>query len=556
VHRLLIVDDLPVIVDGLEQLFRQTPRLDLEIAKAYSGEEALEVLRSIPVDIVISDIRMPGIEGIELLKLIKEQWQSCIVIFLTGYTDFHYVKSALSYGSFEYILKVESDDKIISTVERAIEKLELESGNREMMERASNRLRLAIPSLRKEYVRGLLQAKHINPGALHQHFSEIDMPLRADLPVLMFLGRVDNWEDKLSVRDRALLIYAVQNISEELLTERMNGFSYVDDSSKILWLIQPRQHSDEHAPLPPTEWDRIYSCARGLLERIQHTCKKLLRLQLSFVIRKSAAEWHEVSGVFHALKYAFVHDVGRYSEVIIIDSQVKQDGPVLGEQDRNYLRKRRMQLLADCLENNRGVEFKQLFDAMTEIWDDAQTSYEQNLELYHAISAILLAYIGQNEQLKRELNGRMDLERLYRYDAGQSWHELRDYFALLVDYLAEWSVTRDPEETDKLIGSVHHYIEEHLATDISLNAVAEYVGLNPSYFSRLYKQMTGMGFSEYVNEYRNLKAKELLLNSSKKVNEIAAELGYNSGLAFIRFFKKMNQATPQEYRTRSAASNR
>ncbi|WP_259391804.1 AraC family transcriptional regulator [Paenibacillus thiaminolyticus] len=99
-----------------------------------------------------------------------------------------------------------------------------------------------------------------------------------------------------------------------------------------------------------------------------------------------------------------------------------------------------------------------------------------------------------------------------------------------------------------LVKKVHHFIEEHLSHDISLIAIADHVGLNSSYFSRLYKQMTGIGLSDYINEYRNLKAKEWRLNSPMKINEIAAGLGYNSALAFIRFFKKQNQVTPQEYR--------
>lgn len=121
-YRLLIVDDLPIIVDGLLELFEQTAHLELDVMKAYSGEEALEVLQNHRIDIVISDIKMPGLEGIELLREIKSQWPSCKVIFLTGYNEFHYARSAITYGGFEYILKVESDEKIIESVERAIEK--------------------------------------------------------------------------------------------------------------------------------------------------------------------------------------------------------------------------------------------------------------------------------------------------------------------------------------------------------------------------------------------------------------------------------------------------
>lgn len=141
-YRLLIVDDLPIIVDGLLELFNETDHLQLEVMKAYSGEEALEVLSHHRIDIVISDIKMPGLEGIELLREIKSQWPACKVIFLTGYNDFHYAKSAITYGGFDYILKVESDEKIIQSVERAIEKIEEENNQEQMIARAQSKMRL------------------------------------------------------------------------------------------------------------------------------------------------------------------------------------------------------------------------------------------------------------------------------------------------------------------------------------------------------------------------------------------------------------------------------
>lgn len=158
-RRLLIVDDLPIIVDGLLELFQSTEHLELDVLKAYSGEEALRLMREGPVDIVISDIKMPGLEGIELLQIIQADWPACKVIFLTGYNDFHYIRSAMAYGGFDYILKVESDDKIIASVERALEKLEEEGKHLRMLERANRRMREALPLLQKEYIWDLLQGK-------------------------------------------------------------------------------------------------------------------------------------------------------------------------------------------------------------------------------------------------------------------------------------------------------------------------------------------------------------------------------------------------------------
>lgn len=105
------------------------------------------LLSSQRIDIVMSDIKKPGIEGIELLREIKSQWPACKVIFLTGYNDFEYAKSALTYGGFDYILKVESDDKIVQAVQRAVSKIDEEQDQANMIVRAQSKMRQALPSL-------------------------------------------------------------------------------------------------------------------------------------------------------------------------------------------------------------------------------------------------------------------------------------------------------------------------------------------------------------------------------------------------------------------------
>ncbi|MCE5171616.1 response regulator [Paenibacillus profundus] len=562
-YRLLIVDDLPIIVDGLLELFEQTERLELDIMKAYSGEEALDVLQNYRVDIVISDIKMPGLEGIELLQEIKSQWPACKVIFLTGYNDFHYIQSAITCGGFDYILKVESDDKIIRSVERAIALLEEEGDQRQMVERANNRMRQALPLLQKEYAWELLQGKQETASELARHLREFDIPLQADLPVLLLLGRVDAWKDTFTTPDKALLIYGVQNITEEYVAPYVRCYSCVYDTSKIVWLIQPRELALASLASEPSAscemqasgvsdsaaWRNMYSCLSDTLETVQRTCKQLLQVSVSFAMSSGPTEWHTVSDRFHMLKYCFVYGLGLSSEVILTDSDIlKQQESETGGTTNDFFRHTRIQLLVKCLENNHREEYYKLYLHLTKIWSDDTYAYERKMELYHSMAATFLSFLSQNEAFKQKVITVLDLAPLYQRDDSVSWLNLKQYFLKMADCLFERQAAQGEQIPVELVKKVHRYIEDNVATDISLCAIADYVGLNPSYFSRLYKQMTGIGLSDYINDYRNLQAKKWLLNSSMKVNEIAVALGYNSALAFIRFFKKQNQSTPQEYR--------
>ncbi|GIP29832.1 hypothetical protein J23TS9_49620 [Paenibacillus sp. J23TS9] len=542
-RRLLIVDDLPIIVDGLLELFQTTEHMDLEVLKAYSGEEALHRMRQHQVDIVISDIKMPGLEGIELLQIIQKEWPTCKVIFLTGYNDFHYIRSAMAYGGFDYILKVESDDKIIRSVKRAMAKLDEEGDQLKMLDRVNERMRKALPLLQKEYVWDLLQGKQESIKGLVHQLNELAIPLQAERQILLLLGRVDTWKESFTPLDKTLLLYGVQNIVEEYAGLGMQCYSCVYDSSRIVWLLQPHETGIKEA----AAWKTGYSHISAMLENIQQTCQRLLRVSVSFALSSEPTDWGMISQRFHMLKYCFVYGLGLSPGVIVTDSDLVklQEN---GEEANDYCHHTRLQLLQQCLENNHREEFNKLYLHLTAVWTGDSHAYGRKMELYHSMASIFLSCMDQNEPFRQAVYERLDIALLYQKDEAASWPDVKQFFWNMADCYFTRQAALGGQVTTNLVKKVHRFIEEHLAQDISLVTIADHVGLNPSYFSRLYKQLTGTGLSDYINEYRNLKAKEWLLNTPMKVNEIAAALGYNSALAFIRFFKKQNQETPQEYR--------
>jgi len=552
-YRLLIVDDLPLIVDGLVELFELNEHLALETVTAYSGEEALEVLSSQRIDIVLSDIKMPGIEGIELLREIKSQWPACKVIFLTGYNDFEYAKSALTYGGFDYILKVESDDKIVQAVQRAVAKIEEEQDQANMIVRAQSKMRQALPSLQKEYMWGLFLGKHATESQLDRMFRELDIPLDASLPAYLLIGRLDAWKETFTAPDKALLCYAMQNIGDEMLSAQVRCFSVVFELSKVVWLIQPKASSgpvELSCDPGSAEWLKAHRYVSGILESVQANCRKLLGLSVSFLLASETTDWSSLSDHFHTNKYALSLGHGLFNEVILTDKDVpRSPSAESAGVPRDSFYHARVQLLMSCLENNHREQFDQLFIELTEVWNDQTAPQERKIELYHSLSAVFLFFIHQNRDVGEYVNTLLDLDKLFRYDESISWSELVQYYRQMADCFFEWNAQRCTELPAEVVNKVHSFIEENIATDISLTALADYVSLNPSYLSRLYKQITGVGLSKYVNDYRNLKAKEMLLNTAMKVNEVAAALGYNSALAFIRFFKKQNDMTPQDFRS-------
>lgn len=246
---------------------------------------------------------MPGLDGIELLREIRDQWPACKVILLTSHSDFNYVQSALSLGGLEYILKTESDDKIVLAVRKAIQALDKDADATRLIRKAEEHMRLALPTLQKEYLSALMQGKKVGRELLDEHFANLRLPLRAEQSVLLLVGRIDDWNEIMKAPDKSLIVYAVQNIVEELLAEFVLSISLVYESSKIIWLIQSREteRSDREA---------AFRSVNGMLEQIQGKCAELLKQSVSFVLAREETPWNEASDRFHALTVLLARGLG------------------------------------------------------------------------------------------------------------------------------------------------------------------------------------------------------------------------------------------------------
>lgn len=275
-------------MNGLADLCERSEHLNLEIHKAYSASEALSWLKRTKMDIVLSDIKMPGMSGLALQKEIVKLWPHCKVIFLTGYDDFSYIQEAIREGSVDYILKTEGNDAVLKAIEKTMVLLDQELAADSLIARARENLRMALPFLQQQYMLELLQRA---PGRtrreeLEQRFRELDMKLVADKPCLVLLCRVDSWSHLGGPAAQPLLLYAVQNITSELLAPMTVSMSVEYGRSKLIWMLQYKGDQSAHRLTRENEpiEDRVKRFVHGMLEQIQETCKSLLKLKTSFAL--------------------------------------------------------------------------------------------------------------------------------------------------------------------------------------------------------------------------------------------------------------------------------
>lgn len=558
--RLLIVDNERWIVDSLLDLFGRPGKLELETFGAYSAAEALEALGRMKIDIVLSDIRMPGMDGLALQREIVRQWPWCKIIFLSGYDDFDYIQQALRGGGVDYLLKTEGHEAVVAAVERAAAQLYEAVESRQLILNAERQMQLARPLLVNEYLLALAGGDAEALRKRRARLRELELPLDGDAQTLLVLGRVDDWRDGFSGGDKDLMLYAIANIAEEYFAKSLSCAAVSFEQNKLLWFVQPKPEPGGASGDPSqTAGDarrRLVRFVQGTIETIQGACKQLLQLSVSFAAADEPRDWARIPGQFHALKRLLGRGLGLGQELILLDRPAQEgagDQPdVQTHETRSRLDK--ISTLAAYLENGESGRFFAEYARLMALGAEGGGRAELlKLEIYYSLVPIFLSEMNR-WGIQEELSETIDLGRLTRYDIHPSWHAAEEYFAGLAERLFDLKRAERSDREDDLIRHVRRYVEHNLAGDLSLTRIGEVVGYNPYYLTRLYKQLTGEGLTDYIAATRLARAQKLLAGNQLTAQDISRAVGFMTEQSFYRFFKKETGLTPQEYKERLAVS--
>lgn len=546
--KLLIVDDMPIIADGLCELFREEQRMPFEVHKAYSGPDAFAIMRDHTIDIIVSDIKMPELSGLELLREVKRMQPRCKVIFLTSYHDFDYAREAVILGGSDFILKTEGDDRILDAVYKLAGEVMEERNVHKMLANAHAQFRSALPSLQREFLLSLLHGKPVQETDRRAQFHALEIDLDPTLPVHLITVRIDKWKQSMNWSDRALLLYSVRNIMNEYLLPKVRLVTINLDSSNIVGLWQRRESQE-------LLWEtgKAFRFVYGTSETIQNTCRDLLKLKLSIVLGSAPADWEQAGEKLLRIEGLMQSGIGLNHELLTTDGELLENQHYASHPANDpidpgiQMRLAQYTALPGLLASGKQEEFFKLYEELVATVKDAGNHFGLQLETMHYLSHLFIGFINRR-QLLSALAEELDIEPLLHVNPTVDWIGYSDFYRALAEQLFAHATFDQKHHTERLVHDVEQYIIRNLNQDLSLTRLGGHVHLNPTYLSRLYKQITGKGISDYIMEARVEKAKYLVAHSDLKIHEIAAEVGYQSGIAFSRFFKKIMNIAPQDYR--------
>ncbi len=548
-YRLLIVDDEAIIADGLCEVLGNLNEVELDIYKAYSGNEALNYLNRTRIDIVLTDICMPGMTGIQLLEIIRNKWPECKVIFLTGHSEFEYVYTAIQNDGVSYILKTEGYGKIIDTVVKTVRSIEENIKTTALVKQAQEQIGTTKSLLQSIYLRGILNDEIGISEIKQQQFDELDIPLSVKEPVVIMAGRIDDIPKGIPYSVKSEWFLNLRYIAEKYLSTKTKFAHFRHDNSTLVWFLQPLLNSEN--PYAKTEWNDILTFVKGVAELIQESFSTSTGKSISFVLDDTPVSWRQLQDRYFTVKMLLNYRIGKEEGRLLSDTTLlEKDLQNISGFSKEISARNKADDLAEILENGTKEDFFACLNTLTERLIETKSMHDIiAVEQYYSIALVILSYINK-WNLTEKIAFKISMYKLMNLEYHESWKFAVEYLKQLTSILFEIQNSEEEKRALDVISIVQKHINDnlHLQDEVSLVRLAEIVYFNPSYLSRLFKQVTGSNLSDYISECRIKKAKKLLENPDYKIHEISEAVGYLSATNFARFFKKVTSMTPQEFR--------
>ncbi|GKU76601.1 response regulator [Paenibacillus sp. L3-i20] len=541
--QLLIVDDEAHVVERLAELVPWEQVGVVTVHKAYSAYEAIEKLHEHPIDVVITDIHMPGMTGLELSALIRMKWKKIQCILLSGHADFEYAKKAINQGAWSYLLKPVTDEELLVTVSQALQKIQAEWEQVLSSGKVSRTLRENLPQLRANLLNELLQGRRLSDSELQDRLSMLQLPDFHGDVFWSMLVRLEEPFYGYDSRSLALVEYAVGNIAEELFAPQFELWHGKDWHDYLVFLVKPRSQDMDIVMTPIDEAASLH-VMELIATQLQSVIHTHLKGSASILISRNGIFPDDLSELYNSTLTTLRKRIGTEQDLIVTFAEEQAESIEMRSIPSLY----EMPTLAQLLEAGQWTAAHNRLELiMRELKDKRVELQEHLLEVFVSIASAATYFSHKNGRPLSELIGK-SYNKLVQGTPHRSFQQLYEWSFDVLNCLRSGNEVEVRDSRAKLIAEVNQFVEQHLSSDVSLTAISEHVFMHPVYISKIYKLETGENLSDYVYRIRIEKAAHMLLSSSDKVYEIAAQIGYQRAHSFINVFKKHTGLTPQEYR--------
>ncbi|WP_221567158.1 helix-turn-helix domain-containing protein [Alkalihalobacillus sp. TS-13] len=531
-YKVALVDDDVLVLRFLEKMI---PWEDYGFKIAGSFKDSMEAydhLKTKGYDVLITDIGMPKLDGIELISLLNNNGVDLFNVILSCHDEFHYAQQALKLDAFDYLLKESMDQE---KIEELLKRLKKAMDNKRQRETKSDKISSFFKKnktkLKTEFIEKLLEDNYVDDDSWWNEQGELlemNFSYEHYTPVLCFIDKSVDAIEK--YEKQTLLYFSIDNIVIEILNKYRLDIQIFYLQSKF-FIVFP--HGEENPGV-------MYTKIGHVLQEIHSKLESHLKITITSVIGKGNKLR---KGLINSMKELLQKEEQRfyYQHRSIQHLKILPfEKPAILEDYIEIVEKITSSIIQEDERRVTNIIKKQL-NEMRNSRCEPSIVQDWAVKLVLDINQRLQTFTYFEDSILTSMTDKL-VNQVYTLD-----HLEEMVIGICKQLILHLEKMDDIPKTGE-IAKVQKYVQMNIHKKITLNDVANYLHLNPSYFSRLYKEVTGESFVEYVTRVKMAKARVLLSGTTKTVDQISVELGFESKSYFLKKFKKFYGNSPKSYR--------
>lgn len=536
--KVFLVEDEMVIRRGIKNSIDWEKEGYIFCGEASDGELAYPMIIKEKPDILITDIRMPFMDGLELCKLVKKELPNIKILILSGYDEFDYAKEAIRLEVTEYLLKPISSGKLLEALNGVSESIRREKEDKDLVRKYMEEMRENTEHEKQKFFEQMIAGNLSMADALETG-KKYEMNLSAGMYNLLLFRFTLGEENRKSGELLGEAEYAIEKLTERL--EYVFEFQRGVEGWAFLLMADNEEQMSERVKELSKDLEEImknYSTI-AYFGGIGQPVARLRELEESF---REAERALAARFTMELNRIISVEDIRMAQNVDTLDDiEITSFGEI--EKTRTMLEK--------FLNNGAEDEIDEFVDVyINELPEENLKSVLMRQYIIMDAYIVMMSFCEKIEGIEGEMQAQSE-ELKNSMKTSQTLEEIKNYIRMLLKKIIGVRDTISGRRYSDIIEIAKDQIRKtYMSDEISLNTIAAEVGMSPSYFSSIFSKEMGKTFVEYLTEIRMDRAKELLMCSSMKTSEIGYEVGYKDPHYFSYIFKKTQNCTPKEFRAR------
>lgn len=511
-YKVVIIDDEPIVRKGIVNIINWSEIGCEVVGEAADGEQGMALIDEKLPDIILTDIHMPEMDGLEMIKktIDKIPWSKIIV--LTGYREFDYIQEALKLGASDYLLKPSKIDEITTAVRKACLELDFKKKRDKNVKALEEHFNRSLPLLKEKLLFDVAFSSHLNEKEVEEELELYDLNIHEFVLVALDIS----YQKSGDIYQKQLLKIGIKNVFVDIFSDQYICHSMNVTQSRLAFIIQPNKMTNHFV-------DEVVK----KIESFQVVIKSCFDQEIIIGISSKGEGWQSIFDKMKECEKSLSYKMYFSEDALILYDDIKNLALISDDSDLLDIKK---DIVSAIKIGNQNL----LSDLNTSLLEKTT-----HLMTYRQVYKTLIADIKEVSQVE-----------VVEIDELMTVKECFEVYQNIADSKIQQNKDHNIKNLSLVLKQSLEYIQNNYQESISLQDVADYTYVSIYYLSRMFKKEIGKNFVDYLNEYRMKKATHYLKDYELKTYEVAELVGISDPHYFSKLFKKYMGETPTEYRNK------